>query len=489
MVVSACAPEMGDRTAGTRDDGSVGGRELVATANSHMARRHSNLLLDATKGVLVLSSSIILLPFRLVSLALGLWGTNKEKGYDNAHRRQMQTSLMHANALTKDVLWLSDSPVADLASSLVLLVINNERAIENPFRQEMAALADNRWEADAQGLPDLPDLASPGSNGGSGSMEDSQLGEETAPLVPLAPSPSVGRRQDIMAINFESLFKSFGRTAHSEVGALLLYTLMQSSQSFADSIAVRSDLDTLVLPLLRTLYFSSSTRHFAAAQDFASHAGRRKSTDSASTAATAISTVVSLRSCPFRSQSQLYVIIILLLLFSQDASFGPDAFRRVQVATVPWYKERYIKDLNLGSVLLLCVLRSLAFNLNRLQDAFLLSNCCAILMNLSPAIGDLHEYAAMRLASITVSTMKRYVVLRKENPDVDEEDLSNQTAQHGEVSRTLLRVLKLCLSAKNIERNLNLVYALVYHQGDFKKVTSGKGLFTISSHGKDFRLF
>jgi Dyggve-Melchior-Clausen syndrome protein len=106
----------------------------------------------------------------------------------------------------------------------------------------------------------------------------------------------------------------------------------------------------------------------------------------------------------------------------------------------------------------------------------LLSNCCAVLMNLSSTIVDLHDYAAMRLASVTISTMKRYTAMRQENAaagievdDEDEDDLSSPTAMHGEVARTLLRVLKHCLGPRSIEGNLHLVYALVYHQADFKK--------------------
>jgi hypothetical protein len=355
-----------------------------------------------------------------------------------------------------------------LSSSLFLLLTNNDRASKNPFRAELANLVDNRWEADGNGLPDLPDpLASYG-------QQVSEEIDEVAPLMGLsAPAPPAMEevtRSDVLTTNFEALFECFGLTSHTEVGALLLYTFLQASPSFADSIAVRSDLDTLVLPLLRTLYFSSSLR-FYAAQDYSTRAVRRPSNDSTAGAGNTL----SLRNCPFRSQSQLYVIIILLLLFSQDTSFGPDAFRRAMVPNLPWYKERHLKDISLGSVILLCILRSLSFNLNRLQDPFLLSNCCAVLMNLSPSIVDLHEYAAMRLTAVTVSSMKRYVTLSQENPGIDEDDLSSPTAMHGEVSRTLLSVLKHCLSSKNIEHNLHLVYALVYHQLNFKKVLAMKG--------------
>ena len=42
------------------------------------------------------------------------------------------------------------------------------------------------------------------------------------------------------------------------------------------------------------------------------------------------------------------------------------------------------------------------------------------------------------------------------------------------VSHTLLRVLRHCMDSKNIDRNLHLVYALVYHQSDFNVIASKK---------------
>lgn len=454
QIVDAMSPPAEN----SASDGTV---TSTSAANVHRRDASSNILYDATKGVLVLSSSIIFLPFRLMSLAFHLWG-NKEKGYDTAQKKHLQTSFQQASR-TKDVLWLSDSPLADMASCLILLVANNNRAHDrNPFRTAIANLSDNRWEADGNGLPDLPDFP----NSSMGDLPG--IGDETLPLV-ASPSRSLVRKNTVegtgntLSINFESLFNAFGRSVHTEVGALMLYTLMQTSNTFADSIAVRSDLDTLVLPLLRTLYFACSVRHYIG-QDFS--AKRRPSNETNATSST-----LALRNCPFRSASQLYVIIILLLLFSQDPSFGSDAYRRVMVQSVPFYKERNLKDISLGSILILSILRCLTFNLHRLGDPFLLSNCCAILMNLSPSISDLFDYAAMRLASVTFSTMKKYSALRRENPNVDEEvDFTSPTAMYGEVSRTLLRVLKQCVAAKSVEGNLHLVYALVYHQSEFTKI-------------------
>jgi hypothetical protein len=504
-------------------------------------RNRGSMLLDATRGVLVLSSTIILLPFRLMSLVLGVWGGSGRKGdyqYDAKQRLQAVYS-----SRTKDVVWLSDSILADLASSLILLLVNNQRNTNihrrNPFRDELAALTDNRWDPTSAlmstanngptgggangvnafqqsfvGLPDLPSqfLLPDGDDINNFSMSNLVLEEPFAAgredyfqssmgQFPPRAAVTSSSTTTTLALNFESLFMSFGRTLHTEVGALSLYTLLQSSTKFFESLAVRSDLDTLVLPLLRTLYFATASQTYAGhdATAAASLSNRHSIPPTSAATATNGSSAKSsgdgavavvnpaIRSCPFRSQSQLYVIIILLLLFSQDASFGRDAFRRITIPHVPWYKERNLRNINLGSVLLLTLLRSLLFNLLRVQDTFLLSNCCAVLMNLSPAIIDLHEYAAMRLASVTVSVMKRHLALHQQGqkkkkdqpepasttPDV-EDDWSTPLGMYAEVSRTLLSVLKHCVSARNMEHNLHLVYALIYHQADFQKFFPNK---------------
>lgn len=481
FVVTAAA----QKASKTTDENLGDSSSSIRTSSSSHAHQ-SSFLLDTTRGVLVKASSIIMLPFRLMSLALGLWG-HREKGYDKSRRTHISSSFQSSR--TKDVIWITESPVADLAASLFLLLTNNCRAAKpananetdspkegNPFRAELSSLSDNRWEQghDGSALPDLPDpLGHPAELNESISLLDAF--NKAEPHEELLGAMVMTSSKRAITTNFETLFLSFGSILHTELGALLLYTLLQSSKAFSETIAVRSDLDTLVLPLLRTLYFSSQSRHVSA-QDFHSKSHmsadpkpkRQESEKSLlATNATGTAHTFSIRNCPFRSQSQLYVIVILLLLFSQDPSFGSDAFRRSIISSVPWYKERYLKDVSLGSVMLLTLLRCLTFNLNRLHDMFLLSNCCAVLMNLSHSVVDLHEYAAMRLTSVTISCLTKYLSLTS---DEGETDGSSLYEMYAEVSHTLLRLIKHTLEPKNIDRNLHLVYALVYHQADFKKI-------------------
>ena len=87
-------------------------------------------------------------------------------------------------------------------------------------------------------------------------------------------------------------------------------------------------------------------------------------------------------------------------------------------------------------MILLVLLRAITFNLNKLRDEFLLSNCCAVLLNLSPHIISVHEYAATRLVSVTTSCFKRYSTLVVENGNKKEAEgeLSTSLGMHAEVS-------------------------------------------------------
>jgi hypothetical protein len=501
MVVQATAPK---RNSSGIANGEDSANEISGTGDGsgkHSAaitpRRHSeshNIILDATRGVLTLGGKIILLPFRLVSLVVGVLVASKKGSHHQLKQSEMMKKIASTtkSSRTRDVLWLSDSILSDLSCSLILLLANNkrnEKKVGNPFRSNLSGLTDNRWDEHGgqSALPDLPNITLNPTD----SLDD---GHESFRLEDLTQQNNSNNRRGGSAestvsyathpltLNFESLFLAFGRTLHTEPGALLLYTLLQSSPLFAESLAVRSDLDMLVMPLLRTLYFASRSQTYMA-KDYASKRNSVASTTSQS--GSTGRTMLDIRSCPFRSLSQLYVIIILLLLFSQDSSFGRDAFKRTTVPSVVWYKERHLKNINLGSILLLTVLRLLLFNLNRLHDVFLLSNCCAVLMNVSPSVVALHEYASMRLASVAVTVMKKHAKLAasaspvdKRANELEEEDLNSPLAMHEEVAHTILAVIKQSVSAVNLGENLHLIYALVYHQMDLIKLCRNKSLYS-----------
>ncbi|KAL9182779.1 hypothetical protein ACHAXT_004058 [Thalassiosira profunda] len=412
----------------------------------------SSMILHPIRSILILSSTFFLLPIRLVRLAFNLLGHSRYHALTSgsSHLKDIadgdQVILQQIQAhceknsgwnRTNNILWLTDSPLADMGSALLLLLTNNCRyGPQHPFREELALLKDNRW------------------------ADESKKTEDTgSSLFPL--SPDTDDQVMALSVNFDSLFEALGRVAHTEVGSLSLYSMLLSSPAFATSVSARSDLDKVVVPLLRSLYFASTITH-----------GQPKSAAKSGQFSQLMTLAPNNR--PFRSQSQLYVTLILLLIFSQDTSFGRDSFRRVHVAatSVKWYKEKRIKETTLGSMLLLVLLRAVSFNLNRLQDAFLLSNCCAVLLNLSPHISDIGEYAANRLVSVTSSCFKRYTQLVAEcgGTEPEEGDYSSLVGMHGETCRTLLTLIKHAIRRKCLEKNIHLVYSLLLEQNDLQNM-------------------
>ncbi len=51
-----------------------------------------------------------------------------------------------------------------------------------------------------------------------------------------------------------------------------------------------------------------------------------------------------------RNASHMYMLLIILLILSQDAAFAANV-HSVQLAAVPWYKERMLQKTTLGAPL------------------------------------------------------------------------------------------------------------------------------------------
>mmetsp|Transcript_38108 Transcript_38108/g.88693 ORF Transcript_38108/g.88693 Transcript_38108/m.88693 type:complete len:727 (-) Transcript_38108:766-2946(-) len=267
------------------------------------------------------------------------------------------------------------SALVDLGLSFFFLLLHNYRQGQsNPYRDALANLKDLRWFDDEEEEEEAEEF-----------LEEVDLNGPSFSTPTLLPPRRMDTAQSHISVSstsdadFEKLFNSLCTAVQLESGILLLYTVLTSSKAFATYLSVRSDLDIILLPLLKTLY-EKSTMHTPSKRD---------------------NTTV-------RTRSSLYVPPILLLMVSQDPSFGSDAFRRSIVSFVPWYVERQLCNISLGSLMILILLRSISHNLNCIRDKYLLDNCCGVLWNLVPeAHRGMHPYTAARLIDVMISCMKR----------------------------------------------------------------------------------
>lgn len=115
----------------------------------------------------------------------------------------------------------------------------------------------------------------------------------------------------------------------------------------------------------------------------------------------------------------------------------------MQLPGVPWYQERVLGPISLGSLVYVVLLRSALHNFAQLSDLYLPTNTLAALANLAPHVSGLHAHAAQRLVGLLVLLARKHAKLSKalEAQVVPEEALEAEVQVTGEASRAYLEPL------------------------------------------------
>src|ERR1700743_642356 len=79
--------------------------------------------------------------------------------------------------------------------------------------------------------------------------------------------------------------------------------------------------------------------------------------------------------------------------------------------TVPWYTERKVSDITLGGLIILVIIRTIQYNILKMRDKYLHTNCLAALANMSSKFRSLHPYVSQRLISVFETLAKRHIKL------------------------------------------------------------------------------
>lgn len=124
----------------------------------------------------------------------------------------------------------------------------------------------------------------------------------------------------------------------------------------------------------------------------------------------------------------LFKIAELFFGFTRG-SCGPFGFTNFHIflhakmlRNIHWYTERSISEISLGGLLILVVIRTIQYNMLRMRDKYLHTNCLAALANMSGQFRSLHPYVAQRLVSLFETLAKKHARL-----DVDMKRIANGT--------------------------------------------------------------
>ncbi|XVF28768.1 hypothetical protein REPUB_Repub15cG0059100 [Reevesia pubescens] len=240
----------------------------------------------------------------------------------------------------------------------------------------------------------------------------------------------------VMRVPFASLFDTLGMCLADETAVLLLYSLVQGNSDFLEYVLVRTDVDTLLMPILETLYNASR-----------------------------------------RTSNQIYMLLIILLILSQDSSFNASIHKMI-LPGVPWYKEHLLHQTSLGSLMVIILIRTVQYNLSKLRDVYLHTTCLATLANMAPHVHRLSAYASQRLVSLFYMLSRKYnklVELRDDKLQTKAistgdglmEDMSAELQIYTDFLRIVLEILNAILTYA-LPRNPEVVYAIMHRQEVFQ---------------------
>lgn len=165
---------------------------------------------------------------------------------------------------------------------------------------------------------------------------------------------------------------------------------------------------------------------------------------------------------------------------------------------IQWYTERSISEISLGGLLILVVIRTIQYNMLKMRDKYLHTNCLAALANMSGQFRQLHPYVSQRLVSLFETLAKKHVRLYADMNGDSNVDGAGSVGDVGsssntstivptdatvrsmvledlsvleEVLRMVLEIINSCISHQLVYCP-NLVYTLLYKRQVFESFRS-----------------
>ncbi|XP_017133274.1 dymeclin [Drosophila elegans] len=237
-------------------------------------------------------------------------------------------------------------------------------------------------------------------------------------------------------IDFSAVYETLCLIVTIDQATLLLYLLLHRNERFYRFVMQQQDLEQLVIPILQTLY-----------------------------------------NAPDSNSHHIYMSLIVLLILSEDEGFNKNV-HTIVLKNITWYTERTISEISLGGILILIVIRTIQYNMLKMRDKYLHTNCLAALANMSGHFRALHPYVAQRLVSLFETLARKHTRLDAQlkepadsavfvNVSTTPEDMLQDLSVLEEVLRMVLEILNSCLTNQLVYCP-NLVYTLLYKRSVFE---------------------
>ncbi|KAJ0170188.1 hypothetical protein K1T71_014116 [Dendrolimus kikuchii] len=263
--------------------------------------------------------------------------------------------------------------------------------------------------------------------------------EDTAETSSTTPQKDTnGSQVSPPRIDMAALHTALCATAGCEHSTLLLYLMLHSCKAYKRRVSNVANIEHLIIPILQVLY-----------------------------------------NAPDNNSHHIYMSLIVLLILTEDDALIKSV-HQIMLKNIPWYTERSISEISLGGLTVLVIVRALQYNMARVRDKYLHTNCLAAIANMSCEFRNLHPYVAQRLISLFETLTKRRARLcsQIEGGDINglelphhaeekTEEIMDHISVLDEVLRMLLEILNSCLTHQLVN-NINVVYALLHKRQLFQ---------------------
>ncbi|KAF9304838.1 hypothetical protein BGZ74_000363 [Mortierella antarctica] len=235
------------------------------------------------------------------------------------------------------------------------------------------------------------------------------------------------QKDDTIFTSFRKIFHVICQQIHCEEVCLLLHMLLVENTYFRTYVLSRTDPETVYLPILRMVYEGVEGK---------------------------------------TNYSQVYVLLVIMLLFSEDEVFN-ETIQKINMTYQPWFTERLLKSISLGGLAVAIVIRTIQYNLAQHKDVYFHTNSLAILANMSNSLQDIHPYVSQRLVTLFDIVARRYqkIVLKHQQKD-DNFEKNADVIIYGDMVTLVLEIINSALTHK-LKANPQLVYSLLHKQEMF----------------------
>jgi dymeclin len=156
--------------------------------------------------------------------------------------------------------------------------------------------------------------------------------------------------------------------------------------------------------------------------------------------------------------------LIILLILSEDDLFNKN-IHKILIKKLAWYTERSLSEISIGGLLILVIIRTIQFNMTRMRDKYLHTNCLAALANMSAKFENLHPYVCQRINSLFQLLAKRRTkiinMINKENKKNEQLDSTPATEQNANVSIDLETTTTITNMDQDLMQDLSIIEELM----------------------------